>query len=132
MQLEDSRRFAFVDSEEVNALWAAQYPNNGILYLGTEDQPFTISMFHEIRCIDIIRSEILQAQKLNNTVLPGRLVLHCLNYIRQMVLCRADMNADAVYQLPVGLLSGTSICNDWTKVYDATQKNHERYKELQG
>jgi hypothetical protein len=58
--------------------WAALAPNNGTLYLGLHHQPFSISLFHQLRCLDIIRrgvSEVLSQEE-------SRLSRHCLNYVR--------------------------------------------------
>jgi len=123
-----TRRLAFERSAETDAQWTAQYPNDGIVYLGEHRQPFTISMYHEIRCIDILRIEIMQMRGSNDTILPGALALHCLGYLRQMVMCRADLNGETVYQLPVGARPGTYRCNDWTKVYDAAEENQRVYR----
>ncbi|KAF9522775.1 hypothetical protein CPB83DRAFT_840216 [Crepidotus variabilis] len=134
MQFEDTRRFALEDSEEANEQWMAQYPNKGVINLGINKEPFTIGMFHEIRCIDIIRKELLRLRpnetshgtQLNTTSLvPRKVAMHCLNYLRQMILCRADNNPEPTFRGSSPPLPLLYRCNDWTKVYEAVERNQE-------
>ena len=43
-----------------NAACAALSPNNGTFYLGPQRQPLSISLFHQLRCLDIIRCDIAE------------------------------------------------------------------------
>ncbi|EJD36503.1 hypothetical protein AURDEDRAFT_74167, partial [Auricularia subglabra TFB-10046 SS5] len=42
---------------------------------------------------------------------------HCLNYIRQIILCSADTTLEPVNALHSGT-SGTHVCRDWKQVID--------------
>ncbi|KAH9051198.1 hypothetical protein EDB83DRAFT_2202524, partial [Lactarius deliciosus] len=63
-------------------------PNNGTLHLGSQYRPFGISLFHQLRCSEPegIMCDIIEA-------LP-KLSRHCLDYMRQMVFCFADLVVD--------------------------------------
>lgn len=130
MHIEDSVRFSFANSEEAAHVWEAQIPGNGAIYLGKERQPFSIGMMHELRCLHHLRAEIVLGWSLrerNVTLPPNRLSRHCLNYLRQMVLCRADVDLEPVSTLPSKSHLRESRCNDWTTVYDAIERNQKEY-----
>ncbi|KAH9058109.1 hypothetical protein EDB87DRAFT_1744281 [Lactarius vividus] len=54
--------------------------------------PFSISLFHQLRCLDVIRHDIIEALPQEESELSR----HCLNYMRQMALCRTDLAVDPV------------------------------------
>ncbi|KAK0201391.1 hypothetical protein DFS33DRAFT_1276289 [Desarmillaria ectypa] len=56
-------------------------PGGGIVHLGPNQRPFSISMFHQLRCLNIVRGELMDSQK----VVDSQLLQHC--YLRQMILC---------------------------------------------
>ncbi|GJJ06890.1 hypothetical protein Clacol_001086 [Clathrus columnatus] len=87
--------------------------------------PYTVALFHQLKCLDIIS----QAYRIQSY--PGELERHCLNYLRQSVLCIADNRLESV-RSPVGprivSFSSDYICKDWSAVYDAAEVNHKAYK----
>ncbi|KAI0371485.1 hypothetical protein BV20DRAFT_1051511 [Pilatotrama ljubarskyi] len=45
-----------LNSTEADAEWAALTPlNDGIVYAGSERQPYLLSIFHQLRCLDVLR-----------------------------------------------------------------------------
>ncbi|KAH9839035.1 uncharacterized protein C8Q71DRAFT_490947 [Rhodofomes roseus] len=104
--------------------WNTLVPGNGLVYMGAgaERKPYMVSMFHELRCLDFIRSQI---------IIPAadrdmQLAQHCLNYVRQMVLCRGDTYLDP-YQYPSHIATIEPFvgrkCLDWNAVYEAAESN---------
>ncbi|KIJ94037.1 hypothetical protein K443DRAFT_131789 [Laccaria amethystina LaAM-08-1] len=95
--------------------WKAMIPGgDGIIHLGAHHQPYGISMFHQLRCLDIIRDETVRNRSNGDNISDiGR---HCLNYIRQMVMCRGDLELKsfqfASHKNPVDLF-GVYECKDW-------------------
>ncbi|KAJ7116335.1 hypothetical protein C8R44DRAFT_205753 [Mycena epipterygia] len=124
MPLENTRRYA-IDSPDGEREWEAMTPGNGMIHLGEQRQPFSISMFHQLRCISILRKEMLSAQKTNHTKPDSQLNSHCLNYMRQALFCAADTVLDTV----LGPASHPLVvpefffCKDWQLVYDAVERN---------
>ncbi len=116
------------------AEWKATLPSGGaLLYLGPEHRPFTLSIFHQLRCLDIIRETIVDFYldtSPNATYKRPELVRHCMNYLRQAVLCRADLRLEHV-RAPSGpkitVSEVTHTCRDWTAVYAAAEKNYAEY-----
>ncbi|KAH9160563.1 hypothetical protein EDB89DRAFT_560869 [Lactarius sanguifluus] len=113
--------------------WGALVPANGTIYLGPERHPFTISMFHQLRCIDTIRTELFSTRGLDTPPPPSELSRHCFNYLRQMALCRADttlvqvLNPDDPHPFP-----DVAVCNDWEHVYTEVRRNQEHHREASG
>lgn len=132
MTVENSVHYA-IDTPLGIAEWNSTLPSSGgMLYLGDDLHPFSISMFHQLRCLDIIRNEVVSQAKREKKVKSSALVHHCMNYIRQMILCRANLRLESVrrpsgQQVTVPYVTHT--CNDWTAVYDAAEKNYREYLE---
>lgn len=128
MPVENSVRYQ-VDTDEATAEWAALTPGKGIIHLGEHKRPFSISMFHQLRCLDILRVEMVQVQKTGSTLsdpVAAGLGQHCLNYIRQMLFCGADLTLDTIMGNPPktpAVYADRFKCQDWEAVYDEVRKN---------
>ena len=116
---ENVRHYGIAEPEADDE-WNALTPNNGIIYLGPEKRPFTISMFHQIRCLDIIRKSIRDRAYKR----PSKLDNHCLNYLRQMILCSSATELDLFSGLNGRIpLYSMRTCNDWSAVYREVESN---------
>ena len=106
-------------SAEGVAEWSAIVPGLGLVYLGHERTPFMLSMFHQLQCLDIVRRSIVNIGK-HDQEEDHALVHHCLNYLRQMILCRGDTLLEAVQDLVTSRIDefGVYECGDWAIVYD--------------
>ncbi|KAJ7454832.1 hypothetical protein FB451DRAFT_655871 [Mycena latifolia] len=131
MPIHDTVRYQ-LDTQDGAAEWSASAPGNGIIYLGEQCRPFSISMFHQIRCLDTLRKAFVGVHPQNTSALRPEpmnwdLTRHCLNYLRQMVFCRAHPYLDPVlgYPLP-NAHPDTDQCHDWNAVYQEVQRNHQR------
>ncbi|KAJ6620262.1 major facilitator superfamily domain-containing protein [Mycena sp. CBHHK59/15] len=88
-----------LNSSEADAEWAALVPpNGGIVHVGPDRRPFMPSVFHQLRCLNILRQAYVSDA--HNT-LPKHAKLasqsrHCLNYLRQMIMCRANLRLEPV------------------------------------
>jgi len=133
-----------------DAEWDALAPNDGMLHLGPHRHPYSISLFHQLRCLDIIRLQLrLQLNIIASTTAdqPGessaspalrgdthdgddKLGRHCLNYMRQMVLCRADLAVDPVLGRELDaarVRPDTNQCVDWRRVYEELEMNQREH-----
>ncbi|EIW52671.1 uncharacterized protein TRAVEDRAFT_24130 [Trametes versicolor FP-101664 SS1] len=106
--------------------WAPLFPEGGIIHLGPEQTPYTVSMMHQLRCLDVLRDQ-LNRPKSERSEQPAR---HCLNYIRQQLMCRGDLQLDP-YQYPhkVRAVHPHAIrkCKDWRAVYEKVEENQMEY-----
>ncbi|KAF7330358.1 N-acetyltransferase domain-containing protein [Mycena venus] len=128
MPLENTRRYMIEDPES-DQEWDAMSPGKGIIHLGEQRRPFSISMFHQLRCISILRKEMVSAQKTGVVKPDSEINQHCINYMRQMLFCAADTVLDVV----LGPISHPLVvpeffeCRDWQLVYDAVERNQREY-----
>jgi hypothetical protein len=80
---------------------------------------FGVSMFHQIHCLQMIRLALING--------PNDHSGHCLNFLRQAILCNSDTTLDPVYIN--GSMAGsnglgvTHICRDWSQVYAYIEEN---------
>ncbi|KAJ6498096.1 hypothetical protein C8R47DRAFT_1112793 [Mycena vitilis] len=124
-----------LNSSGADAEWAALVPpNGGIVRVGPDKTPLIPSLFHQLRCLDILRKAyVVDAH--NNLPEHARLAAqsrHCLNYLRQMIMCRANLRLEPVVD-PLGVHAvdpwGKLTCSDWRVVYTAFGKNEADYAE---
>ncbi|KAK7688190.1 hypothetical protein QCA50_008560 [Cerrena zonata] len=114
--------------------WNATLPTGGaVIHLGPQRRPYTVSLFHQLRCLNIIRISILgiHDDSSPHNARPGRdLVGHCMNYLRQMVLCRTDTRLESLRTMfgrGITVWDITHTCRDWTTVYEAAERNYREY-----
>ncbi|TFK40273.1 hypothetical protein BDQ12DRAFT_697670 [Crucibulum laeve] len=128
--MENSVHYA-IDTALGISEWNTTLPSNGgLIYLGKDFRPFSISMFHQIRCLNIIREAVATRNAQRLTTKPTVIVHHCTNYLRQMVLCRANTRLESVRR-PVGPHVTnpyvTHTCKDWTVVYNEAERNYDTF-----
>jgi len=110
-------------------------PNHdGVIWLtmkGGERKPFTFSLFHQLRCLNIVRESLMVRRHPPYTE-PSRLATHCMNYIRQMVLCRADLTLESTRN-PAGpntaVSDVTHVCRDWSVIWDEVEGNESYHRK---
>ncbi|KAI0371490.1 hypothetical protein BV20DRAFT_1112525 [Pilatotrama ljubarskyi] len=120
-----------LNSTEADAEWAALTPlNGGIVYAGSERKPYLLSIFHQLRCLDVLRRAYISLRPADA---PGNsTALHCFNYIRQMVLCRSDTVLEPVWDTegPHAVQPWRTLtCKDWHRVYEAHAQNMHNHSE---
>lgn len=103
--------------------WAALFPHGGVIHVGPTHTPYTVSMMHQLRCLDVVRDQLTRP-KVARDAEPTR---HCMNYLRETLMCRGDTQIDSYqYAHKVNAVAPHPIrrCRDWRIVY-------ERVAELQ-
>ncbi|KAG7452003.1 uncharacterized protein BT62DRAFT_275440 [Guyanagaster necrorhizus] len=129
MDLENTVNYQLNSTTYNNAQWSALAPGGGIVHLGPNHTPYLPSFFHQLRCLDIIRLFYAAQEQdmINKDAKEAAAATHCLNYLRQMLFCRSDLNLESV-------ISGdpdhhavasrrTQTCRDWRVVYEALGRN---------
>ncbi|KLO05657.1 hypothetical protein SCHPADRAFT_946727 [Schizopora paradoxa] len=111
--------------------WGSLVPEGGgSIYLENassgEVENLTISLFHQLDCLNVFRKEIVQLLRPPSEppVLSSNapLIYHCINYLQQAILYRADLTLVNVRKGQGEKISATSYvrtCKDWRKVYQA-------------
>lgn len=89
-------------------------------------QEYTVTLFHQLKCLDIIRRELTESTGGE----PTPLATHCMNYLRQTILCAVDMRLESVKH-PLGAVERVydTTCKDWETVYTEAERNHRAYRE---
>ncbi|KAF8960220.1 hypothetical protein BDZ97DRAFT_1834579 [Flammula alnicola] len=138
LSLENSLHYAF-NTPLGDAEWNATLPSSGaVIHLGPSQRPFTLGLFHQLRCLNIIRETLVQFYADDSSdaqINRPELVRHCMNYIRQTLLCNSDLRLESVrapkgHQLSVPEV--THKCRDWTAVYEAAERSFKEYSEHSG
>ncbi|EIM80335.1 uncharacterized protein STEHIDRAFT_37338, partial [Stereum hirsutum FP-91666 SS1] len=105
-------------------------PGGGIIRLGKLSRPFSLSMEHELHCINTIAAEIAKAHKSR-----WEHVQHCLNYIRQVALCRLDLTLEpgdfSQRNFTTERTGVEHTCTDWITLYDMLADDEGRWEEYQ-
>ena len=111
--IEDSIYYRKSDSE-----WDALAPGNGTIHLGENDNPFSISMFHQMRCLNVLCCGIV-----NRPPKSPELTRHCLDYLRQIILCRSDLFWESL----LGKADQYRTCKDWNIIYAQVENNQQKH-----
>ena len=127
---ETSMHYRF-DAEESAAEYAKLLPPGGhtILlrddYSGLHGEPevYTVALFHQLKCLDIIRGQISDPSRTLHS-----LVQHCMNYLRQTLLCYPNLRLEPAIDSAGSAVRGYhTSCRDWTTLYDEAEANHLAY-----
>ncbi|OCB89932.1 hypothetical protein A7U60_g2872 [Sanghuangporus baumii] len=120
-----------IHGPDVRVAWGSVYPNGfGFVRLGSERRILCVSIFHQLHCIEKMRRALDDPDDPIATI-PH--LQHCMSYIRQMVLCGADLTLeefDGVNNGSGAMGVGVShTCRDWSVVYDTVNENFARWTE---
>ena len=106
-------------------------PSYGYVRLGPEDRTFVVSMYHVLHCLRMLNRAFSK--------LPGATVghiKHCLNYIRQGILCQPDLTLEPGNfedrDFSVERIGGTHMCRDWEHVYKFVDQNYDVWTNKTG
>ena len=73
-------------------MWVIDFPEgNGYVHLGPDYRAFYLAMWHELHCMRMIN---LFFDDPDNTFGGEEHFHHCLNYLRQSVMCIADTHLE--------------------------------------
>ncbi|KAJ8091782.1 hypothetical protein PM082_021017 [Marasmius tenuissimus] len=86
----------------------------------------TVTLFHQLKCIDIIRREYSDAYPST-----PELTQHCLTYLHQTIMCRPFIALEVTKNVfATGKKSREAVCRDWEAVYREAERNWEVYRTL--
>ncbi|EGN96824.1 hypothetical protein SERLA73DRAFT_58173, partial [Serpula lacrymans var. lacrymans S7.3] len=75
-------------------------PGNGVIHLGSAGQHFTVAMFHQLQCLDVIHAKLVGLPDLDplhdDSPSLWELTQHYMNYFRRMVLCHLHTALESV------------------------------------
>lgn len=133
MHVDNSAHYV-VDSDEGAEEFANLLPSGGhVVHVGEEPSTYTVSMFHQLRCLDILRKEYI----IEPPRPPSPLAEHCMNYFRQMFWCHPNLRLESMRyppyienHSPAGATTQgyDTVCNDWRTLYNEAEKNHAAFE----
>ncbi|KAJ6583268.1 hypothetical protein B0H10DRAFT_1636999, partial [Mycena sp. CBHHK59/15] len=130
MTVEETRSYPIGGGHDSFEMWATTSSKGfGYVRLGNEHRAFAVAIFHQLHCVRLIHAG-----------LTGRYdaatrshMHHCLNYIRQMILCSPDLTLEPADVLSrhfeVDRIGATHICSDWSALYAEAGKNWDTWRE---
>ncbi|TFK24210.1 hypothetical protein FA15DRAFT_592771, partial [Coprinopsis marcescibilis] len=129
MVAEETVNFA-ISSPEAMEQWAtSQVGGGGFLRLGSPYRGFAIPMFHSLHCMRLMRYA-LDGQY--SAYARGHMQ-HCLNYLRQEILCASDVAVE-----PADILQrdyeevrfgSVHVCKDWEALFADAEKNWDEWEK---
>ncbi|KAH9943873.1 hypothetical protein B0H21DRAFT_747371 [Amylocystis lapponica] len=127
LQYDSNTRYG-LDAE---AEWAALVPHDGIMHVGADRAPYTVSMLHQLRCIDVMRAQLLLPRVQRDMARTAQ----CMNYVRQMSLCHQNTFLDPFqYAHKIAPVDPHPVrrCRDWRAVYEEVAQNERDYVDWLG
>ncbi|EPQ61274.1 hypothetical protein GLOTRDRAFT_30191 [Gloeophyllum trabeum ATCC 11539] len=133
LTVEDSVHYQ-IDTPESFDEWGSMFPlGGGFVHLGPKHRAFSISMFHQLHCLNNLRKGIV-SEDLADAQLAH--LQHCINYLRQSILCSPDLRLEpqSVFLREAYHIDGidglglTHRCVDWETIYRATENNFLEWK----
>ncbi|KAJ4421056.1 hypothetical protein N0V82_003960 [Gnomoniopsis sp. IMI 355080] len=106
-----------------------------------EDDPdeaeiYSLSVLHQLHCLGVIRDVIKKYEKHDKSRFAGRgHEYHCIDYIRQSIMCAGDMTLDYAEVQEDGTRRGfsgansTHQCRDWDAIVSWAEENREGDKK---
>jgi len=137
MILEDSNHYP-AEGPDADAEWESVYPgqSGGFIRVGPNRRFFGLTVYHQIHCLDSIRFAMLGRDHPVRRGLDGekRMVphaQHCLNFLRQTILCSADLTLEpeASFQDVEEGLFTRHVCKDWSRVHAFVEQNDVEYRQ---
>ncbi|KAJ7217069.1 hypothetical protein GGX14DRAFT_561586 [Mycena pura] len=119
--------------DDADEEWSKILPAHGHVVHVAQDasappEPHTVTLFHQLKCIDIIRAQYKLPQSAPISLRTG----HCLNYLRQTILCKSNLVLESVDD-QFGHSDRNfydTVCRDWTALYREAERNQAAYEGL--
>ncbi|KAH7919344.1 hypothetical protein BV22DRAFT_1040983 [Leucogyrophana mollusca] len=90
---------------------------------GSSPKPYTVTLFHQLKCLEIIHREYLAAPSSFPPILS-----HCMNYLRQTIICRPNLRLESAQSAAASVdKEYETVCRDWTQVYAEAERNFGEY-----
>ncbi|KAF8975150.1 hypothetical protein BDQ17DRAFT_1249132 [Cyathus striatus] len=88
-----------------------------------EAEVYTIALFHRLRCLEVISKQYARIE-----LQSSPLTTHCMNYLRQSILCRLNLRLESVMSQQGKVEKGgyDTKCKDWSAVYEEAERNHNQ------
>ncbi|KAJ7589608.1 hypothetical protein C8J56DRAFT_1004308 [Mycena floridula] len=128
MTVEESRHYSIHGPDALEEWASNSAVGFGYARLGPEHRAFAIAMFHEMHCLHVLRFNL--AKKTDHKL--SLHVHHCLNYLRQFILCSPNLTLEPPDVLTRDFekerVGATHVCPNWAVMYDEMAQNWRRWE----
>lgn len=133
MLVQESVRYSIMQPEaNMEWLWTGPLGDHAVR-LGSEKRGYTISMFHQLHCLRILRENLAENQWPRLSSGAKGHIHHCFNYLRNWSLCSADVTLEpgdfAQRNFTMHRTGATHTCRDWEPVYDKVNEAWDSWEE---
>lgn len=135
MTFQESMRYGFTDNDTTDN-WETLFTNQfgiGFAHLGPFHHRFIGAAYHSLHCVYSMSEDFDKPDHVAN---PSHHFIHCLNYMRQIFLCTADMTLESgdfmMRNLTVDRMGVTRQCRDWVQVGDWINQNFKEWSDYNG
>ncbi|KAJ7605957.1 hypothetical protein DFH06DRAFT_1252137 [Mycena polygramma] len=127
---------------EAEGDWSSLMPTGhgfGFVRLGSGAVPFELSVYHQLHCLSGLRRQFTYGSGKWSQERVEWHTHHCLNYLRQAVLCNADTTVEPAYtfhlteNVTTPAASGMGVvhtCVDWTQLRSYVEENLEQTRGI--
>ena len=126
MTVEESVHYQTLGFAVDNVWLSATSSSYGYLRLGPGSRLFDTTMSHELHCLRVLNLAFTEAWSLET----GH-IHHCLNYLRQSILCDCDLTLEPGdferRDFTTTRMGGNHICRDWSVWYDIMDRNYKAW-----
>lgn len=146
MIIEESSHYPIV-GPDAREEWASSAAKGfGYVRLGPLHRPFAVSMYHQFHCLRLLSSGLSTAftpnPNFDTSGSHSRLddeatwhIGHCLNYLRQMILCSPDYTLEPADVLERDyekerLGGSVHVCMDWERLYEEVAGNWDEWLDI--
>lgn len=117
MRIDETKHYQLFSPEGVQEIKNLM-PPSGHLVRDIEGKLSTVALFHQLKCLNIIRENLVSK-------IPGATgdSKRCLNYLRNTVLCNSNTHLESVFHPSNMTVNSLAVsphdyrCRDWEKVY---------------
>ncbi|KAI6128243.1 hypothetical protein EV401DRAFT_1931477 [Pisolithus croceorrhizus] len=97
--------------------YAALLPSDGhVVHLGSPPKDYSPTLFHQLKCLGL--------SMLGSWI-------HCLNYLRQTILCRPNLRLESVINANASSEKRyETVFRNWEVVYTAVEQNQKNFSAL--
>jgi hypothetical protein len=129
MHIRDPSHYSAID-DSADDEYAKLQPSGGYtVRLQSKSAPssvetYTVMLFHQLKCLEILRLE-------HRAGGSQPLARHCLNYLRESILCRPNLRLEPAQNAIGSAIRGyDAACNDWQSVYAAAEENYVQWSRM--
>jgi len=135
LEVVDSDRYGMHDDND----WASVFPlGHGFVKGGDDEEFYAVSMYHQMHCLNSFRRMFNGQRNASRAEHDGMHAIHCLSYLRQMVLCNADTTLEPAFTAQntdgrkTKAAYGTGVthqCSDWVQIRRYAEGNYALWKD---